>query len=122
MLSNGSNTITVGAKDRANNHAVPASITVLKIDSSIVYVDARNSAYEDGSYNNPFNTLAEGVSGCQQNGTIIIRPGIYTGSTAFKAGQKIQADGNGVTLDCGATPYVVNGSLFMEGLRLTGTE
>jgi len=41
------------------------------------YVDWRNTAYENGTAQNPYNTIKEGVLGVHPGGTLIVAPGDY---------------------------------------------
>ncbi len=124
LLQPGINTIIVSARDTAKNFAIPETLMVTFIDSSVIYVDSSYNGIEDGSSAKPFRTLLSGVNASKINGTLIIRKGTYNESAAFKTGQKVQGGGGRVLLNCGQNAFTTNGDITLSNLNLmsTGTD
>ena len=48
-----------------------------KDDMPIIYVDAGNSGYEDGTKDNPYNTVNEGINAASDKYTVLVAVGTY---------------------------------------------
>lgn len=64
---------------------------------STVYVDQDNTGTEDGSIDNPYRTIAAGISSVAAGGTVIVAPGTYTENVSIDKSLNLQGSGLDVT-------------------------
>jgi len=92
-----------------------------------IYVDARNTGFEDGSKEYPYNTIQEGINAASSGDIIQVRAGTYNESIIIdENGLMIIGEGRENTIinggDAGFVIYVVANNLTFSGFTVQNGE
>ncbi|RJP39916.1 MAG: hypothetical protein C4547_02895 [Phycisphaerales bacterium] len=69
-------------------------VDCMRLVMNDVFVDYRNTEYEDGQRESPYNRVFKGVFGCLPSGTISVAPGNYPETMSITQPMKIQRWGD----------------------------